>query len=45
MAIVVINGVLASKEDKRLLSKHINEYDIDFDVVVKSGIQYVTTFN
>ena len=46
MSIVVINGVVATKADKKALSKAIIEDDIDFDVYVsKAGIQYVKTFN
>lgn len=44
--IVFINGVLASKEDKKLLSYNIIHNNIDFDVKRdKFGIQYVITFD
>lgn len=46
MAIVFINGILATKEDKQALSRDIIEKNIDFSVKVSdTGIQYVTTYN
>lgn len=46
MAIVFINGILATKEDKQALHKDIVKNNIDFSVKVSdTGIQYVTTYN
>lgn len=46
MAIVFINGILATKEDKELLSYNILHNDLQFDVTQDQfGIQYVTTFD
>lgn len=44
--IVYINGILASAEDKELLSYNILHNDLEYDVTQDEfGIQYVTTFD
>lgn len=44
--VVVINGVLATQEDKNLLSYNILYNNLEFDVKVDEfGVQYVTTFD
>lgn len=44
--VVFINGILATKEDKRLLSYNILHKDLQFDVIQdENGVQYVTTFD
>lgn len=44
--IIFINGILASSEDKKLLSYNILHTDLQFSVTEDEfGTQYVTTFD
>lgn len=40
---VYINGVLATSEDKRVLTYNILQYGVKIDVIEENGVQYVTT--
>ena len=43
--IVYINGMYATKADKKLLNYNILHNNLKFDVTEENGIQYVTTFD
>ena len=43
--IIYINGMYATKADKKLLNYNILHNNLIFDVTEVNGIQYVTTFD